>query len=205
VAPNDRATGLEKRITELNVGLFNAREQLANARNELLRRDAQLAQAEAQKREETDQLSKAPQLWVDYKPAGAGVDPADWEALVFSNGGNVPIRDIQIGPLVWTVEEKRFINLHSVIGPLRGQPIECKFSAYEQVGTSQAQGPLPGHLREMMRKWGHEAQPHVEIVYGDFDGNWFCRAFVLSIDPFDRIVWGPGPVQLAKHPQPIYP
>ena len=61
---------------------------------------------------------------------------------------------------------------------------------------------LPELLREMMRKYGLQAQPSSETLYENFDGNWFSGEFILAIDPFDRIVWEPGPVQLATPLQP---
>ena len=192
----------QERITELNQELFNARAQLADVKNELQRRDAVAAEAEAQKDKEVFLLSKAPRLWVDYKPETRGSsDPGESEALIFSKEGDAAIRTIQVGPLIWTIRETRPINLHSVIGPLRAQPVECKFTAFEQIGNAQTLYQLPGLFREMMRKFGPQAQPAVEISYEDFDGNWFCRAFVLAIDPYNRIVWEPDPVRLAKPPE----
>jgi hypothetical protein len=50
---------------------------------------------------------------------------------------------------------------------------------------------LPELMREMMRKFGVTAQPLVEVSYEDMEGNCFHQNFVLSIDPYDKIVWEP--------------
>jgi hypothetical protein len=181
-----------------NQELFNAKAQLADAKNELQRRDARIAEEEARRREAASLLSKAPKLWVDYKSGNS--DPAGFETLIFSKEGDAAIRTIQPGPLMWIITETRPIDLHSVIGPLRVQPIECKFTASERIGNRETIYELPDLFRQMMRKLGDQAQPSVEILYEDFDGNRFSRTFRLAIDPSDRIVWHPGPVQLATRP-----
>jgi hypothetical protein len=127
----------DQKITELNLEIFNLRSQLADARNELQRRDAVAARIDTQKREEASLLERAPKLWVEYKPEKRDTDdPSKWEALIFSKEGGGAIRTIRVRPLVWTVREARPITLHSVIGPVRAQPVECKFTAIEQIGTS---------------------------------------------------------------------
>ena len=72
---------------------------------------------EDRKPDRESRLSKAPKLWVDYKPGKRGSsNPADaWESLVLSKEGEAEIKDIRIGPLVWTARESRPIELHSVI------------------------------------------------------------------------------------------
>ena len=190
-----------REITNLNQDLFNARAQLADAQNELHRRDVAAALAEGQKREQVSALSRVPKLWVEYKPAEAGAaDPEKWQSLTFSKEGETAVRTIQVGPLVWTIQESFPVELHNVIGPLRDRPVESKFSVREQVGPVSRRYELPDLFRTMMAKHNPQAQPSSEILYEDFDGNWFSRRFVLAIDPFDRVVWEPSPVQFAKRP-----
>jgi hypothetical protein len=138
-------------------------------------------------------VRNASRLWVEYKAATK--NPTQMEALVFSKDGNSPVRNIQIGPLVWNVTETRPISLHNVIGVLRSEPIECRFTAYEQIANRQRIFQLPEVMREMMRKFGVTAQPIVEVSYEDLDGTVFVRGFILSLDPDNRIVWEPsGPL-----------
>jgi hypothetical protein len=134
-------------------------------------------------------LRNAPRLWVDYKPATK--NPSKMEVLIFSKDGGTAVMNIQVGPLAWKVTETRPIALHSVIGVLRSDPIECKFSAYEEMKNIQRLFELPELMREMMRKFGVTAQPLVEVSYEDMEGNCFHQNFVLSIDPYDKIVWEP--------------
>jgi hypothetical protein len=184
---------------ESNQELVNIRLQLADAKNELSRRDALAILAEAQKRETASLLSRAPKLWVDYKPR----NPTEGEALIFSKEGDAAIRTIHVCPLVWRTIKKYPINLLSAIGPLRTQPVECRFAVFEQIGEAQMPQmlyELPDLFQEMIHKFGQQTQPSVDILYEDFDGNWFCRAFGLSIDPYSQIVWKPDVVQLAKEP-----
>ena len=165
----------------------------------LSRRDALATQAEAEKREKASLLSKAPKLWVDYKPR----NPTEGEALIFSKEGDAAIKTIHVCPLVWGTIKQYPINLLSDIGPLRGQPIECRFTVFERIGGTeipQQLYELPDLFKEMNCKVGHQTQPSVKILYEDFDGNWFCRTFVLSMDPYSQIVWKPDVVQLAKKP-----
>ena len=165
----------------------------------LSRRDALATQAEAEKREKASLLSKAPKLWVDYKPR----NPTEGEALIFSKEGDAAIRTIHVCPLVWRTIRQYPINLLSVIGPLRGQPIECRFTVFGRIGDTeipQMLYELPDLFNEMIHKFGHQPQPSVDILYEDFDGNWFCRTFILSMDPYSKIVWKPDVVQLAKKP-----
>ena len=144
----------------------------------------------------------APTLWVDYKPKGTTALEA--ESLIFRKEGP-HIKTIQPGPLIWTVRELRPINLLSVIGPLRTEPVECKFTAFEQRGDTQMLKELPELLREMMGKFGNDVHPSIEIYYEDYGGNWFYRTFILLIDPWGKIVWEPGPVQSCAPPNVVSP
>jgi hypothetical protein len=137
--------------------------------------------------------AKAPLLWVNYKPTSQ--DKRQTEALIFTKEGDGVIRNIKAGPLVWTIKEIRPVNILSEMGPLLNDPMECKFTAFQQIGTSQHVSELPELMREIMRKYGTDAQPSVDITYEDFTGNTFLRRFELSIDPYDRIAWNPGPVE----------
>jgi hypothetical protein len=56
----------------------------------------------------------------------------------------------------------------------------------------------PGLFREMMRKFGIDAQPRVEVQYEDMDGNGYSQKFVLAIDPSDRIIWDPESLECVK-------
>ena len=142
-------------------------------------------------------LKNAPRLWVQYKAATK--NPTQMEALVFSKDGNSPVRNIQVGPLTWNVAETRPISLHNVIGVLRSEPIECRFTALEQVGNTQHVFELPELMREMMRKFDITAQPLVDVSYDDMDGTAFTQTFILSIDPYNRIVWEPiGSLRLKQ-------
>jgi hypothetical protein len=182
-----------KQIGEINLQLFNARAQLADAKNELHRRDTAAAQAEEQRRKEESLVRGAPQLWVDFEARKDGsTDPEDWQSLIFSKDGGGAIKTIDVGPLEWRIQESHPIELHSVVGPLRGQSVSCKFSVAGHLS-------LTGLFREMMRKYDPQAQPSSEIQYEDFDGHRFSRKFTLSIDPFDRIAWHPDSVQLAPY------
>jgi len=181
----------DQRSAELNLEIFNLRSQLADAKNELHRRDTAAAQAEEQRRKEESLLSSAPQLWVEFEPRKNGsTDPEDWQCLIFSKNGGGAIKTIEVGPLEWKIQESYPIELHSVVGPLRGQSVKCKFSVAGDLS-------LTGLFREMMRKYDPQAQPSSEVLYEDFDGHRYSRKFILSIDPFDQITWHPDQVQLA--------
>jgi len=134
-------------------------------------------------------VRNAPRLWVEYRSATK--NPPNMEVLIFSKDGNSAIRNIEVGPLVWNFTETRPISLHNVIGVLRSDPIECKFTAYEQDGKMQRVYELAELMREMMKRFGVAAQPSVEVLYADMEENGFSQTFVLSIDPYNRIVWEP--------------
>lgn len=142
-----------------------------------------------------------PTIWVTYKPKSQA-SPREMEALVFEKEERDPaIKSIRLAPLKWEVA--RPISLHNVMGPLRAQPVECKFTAFEQTGNAQILYELPELLRHMMKNLGGDAQPSLKVYYEDFNGSWFCRNFVLSIDPYDRIAMDPvGSVQRCEPPPP---
>jgi hypothetical protein len=151
-----------------------------------------IGQQKQQEDEDTAMLAAAPRLWVDYKKKAH-----ELESLVFSKTGD-EVRNIQVGPLVWNLQEVRSISLHNVIGVLRTEPVECRFTALEQVFNTQRLHDLPDLMREIMRKFTSDAQPSVDISYEDMAGNCFCRKFALSIDPYDRIVWDPQEMRIVK-------
>lgn len=141
------------------------------------------------------EVSVPPHLHLEYQ--GENRDKHDMEMFVFINDSNSSLTNIQVGALTWSKE--RPITLHNVIGILRPkQQAECRFTPYEQRGNSQVLSTLPATLREIMRECGAEAQAKLEVRYEDMGGNKFSRSFVSSIDPWDRVVFDPGPVQSER-------
>jgi hypothetical protein len=146
--------------------------------------------------------SAAPMLWVEYKPRV--IDPPATESLVFSKEGDKAIRIRQIGPLTWTTKEERPINIHSGLGPLLTQAVECKFTAFDQtVGSHILYDTLSQLMHEMINRFGHAVHPTVEIWYEDFEDNWYSIQYTLFIDPFDKIIWNPGPVKRSPRGGPL--
>jgi hypothetical protein len=117
------------------------------------------------------------------------------ESLVFINEGPGTIKVVSIGPLLWNTTIRREINLHNVMGPIRAnQQAECTFAVFEKIGESQNIRDLPDMLRDVMRLIGHEAQAQMVVVYEDLNQRCVSRQFVSSIDPYNRVVWNPGPI-----------
>jgi hypothetical protein len=166
------------------------------------RRVATAISSEVPQREAEVPLIRVPKIWVEFKPAEKrSSNPEDaFDSLVFSKDGDTPIRTIHVSPLVWNIQEIRAIQLFNALGPLRAQPMESKFGVLEQVGPATRNRDLPELLREMVDKFGFQAQPSCQIYYEDFDGNWFSRKFTIVFDSFGRIAWQPGSVQLAEPP-----
>jgi hypothetical protein len=138
-----------------------------------------------------------PRLWLEYRKKTSGPPPR-METLVFTKDGESTISKIEVHPLTWNIQKRYPIILYNVIGPLRNEPIECAFGAFEQIGPARRERELPDLYREMMQEHGTDIQPSLEVSYNDERGSRYSRTFQGSIDPFDRIVWEPGPVRLRE-------
>jgi hypothetical protein len=171
-------------------------ERILRAEIDNLKKELEPArQKAARERESIAMLSKAPKLWIDFKPRSRA--EGEVEKLVFSKEGESGIRIINVGPLVWTVNTIRPITLFNVVGTIRDAPVECKFTACEVKGNLTTNLYLPDLIREMTQQYGIEAQPRVAVEYEDMDGRAYSRRFVLSIDPYDRIDWEPESLELV--------
>jgi hypothetical protein len=135
-----------------------------------------------------------PNLWIDYKPKGVDPDQS-LEVLVFSVDKGQAIKVKEIGPLVWRRRHEFKITPCTAIGVIR-ESVACVFITFERLGVNADRSfSLPDGYREMMRRFGLDAQPTLDVICEDMDGNRFLKRFILSIDPFDGIVL--EPVRLA--------
>jgi hypothetical protein len=139
----------------------------------------------------------APQLFIEFEP-NESKRARLGEEFAFVNDGTQTFRNPKFGPLVWRIEFRREFELLNVIGPIRpGQRVTCAFLVVERhgPGSSSTSGGLPHVMRDFMQQYGGDVQPQIEVTYEDMDGRQFGRTFTLSIDPFDRVVWDPGPIR----------
>jgi len=142
-------------------------------------------------------LMLRPHLWIDYRSTGTQPFPHA-EKLIFSTEQGAAIKIREVGPLVWNIRDEYSITLFNVTGIIRNEPVECGFTA-EKMGHLFH---LPDLYRQMMQRFGAEAQPTMVVSCEDMEGNLFRRRFVLSIDPSDRIVWEPvRPAKAATEPR----
>ena len=173
------------RVTELSRELEATHPQVEELRR---MKDAE-AKAAGESMRRAELLDHAPQLWVTYKQSG------EHEILTFSKDGS-PIKSLEVGELVWNIDVRRPISLFNVIGPIRDDPVECRFTPFERHGNAQVLHSLPDLLREIVRKHDTDAQPSLCIRYQDFEGHRFMRTFVLAMDVYGRVVLNPGSVEL---------
>lgn len=174
----------DRKITDLQRTNQELKEEITGSQNEC----AGLRAALDKKAEQSPIDNDAPQLWVDYKGRD---EKAGQEILVFSKDGDRAIRIKEVGPFVWHASESYPVSLFNVIGFIRNDPVECRFTAFREELGSQVLFKLPDLIRRMMNKFGAESQPRIDIKYEDMNGNLYSRRFVLSIDPYDRVVWEP--------------
>ena len=184
----------QRKFERTEADLVKARAELYSLRGELRARKEQEA-AESNEREAlAEKLRSAPKLWVEYKPKEM-TDPLGTEFFVFDKEGTAAIKNIQAGPLTWTIQKAYPIAFLSALGPLREQPVECRISVSELIDGNTQLHQVSQLVRKMAKEHGQTLQPYVDFSYEDFDGNRFLQRFVLSIDSYEKIVLEPtGPV-----------
>lgn len=194
----------EENFTKFNNEVHEKQNALARERQAIAERDQAMVRAKALEVQEdydpsgglleagraAGAIKDAPQLLVEYKRVNSQ------EQLTLVNDGPITLKDLRVGPVLWSNAFRRELNLHSAVGPIRAaQHVDCRFAVFEQnEGGGHVISGLSSVMREMARK-GCEANAEVTAYYEDMSGRRFSRRFVLAIDPWDHIVWNPDPVR----------
>ena len=171
-------------VAKLHKELFEARSQLADASNQLHRREQQRAEEAAKQRQRAELLDQAPQLLIHYSNTGS------IETLEFINDGPSAVIGVSVGPLTW--KEDRLIGLHSQLPPIPAKNREAVRMCFQDSPHSTA--PMDGFI-------GGKNPPDaasVSVNYQDSQGTLFVRDFLLRSFPDGRLVWNPGPVRLQN-------